>query len=198
MAVQIGGIELTKLTKVAVRERARIAHHVVPGLAGDLAQVLGRPSVEISLSGIFFGAEAASQLGELRALHLEQQPVDFFADVVGEGYFSQVLLTRLEVSQLAGEFDQFNFTFEAVEYVEPPEPAMTDALAGLNTDLLGEAASFMDDAQNALEQVSQLTALIADVPSFGDPTSQLRQMPTDFAAQVGAAQQVLTGLRELF
>ncbi|HMX29553.1 MAG TPA: hypothetical protein PKC13_28470, partial [Blastocatellia bacterium] len=66
MAVQIGGIELTKLTKVAVRERARIAHHIVPGLAGDLAQTMGRPSVEISLSGIFFGAEAATQLGELR------------------------------------------------------------------------------------------------------------------------------------
>lgn len=198
MAVRIGGIELTKLTNVAVRERARIAHHVVPGLAGDLAQTLGRPSVEISLSGIFFGTEAAGQLGELRALHLEHQPVDFFADAVGEGYFSQVLLTRLDVSQRAGEFDQFNFTCEAVEYVEPPEPVVTDALGGLNADLLGEAASFMDDVQNALEQVSQLTDLIANAPSFGDPTSQLRRMPTEFTTQAGNVGQILTGLRELF
>jgi hypothetical protein len=115
MAVQIGGIELTKLTQVTVQERARIAHHAVPGLDGDLAQMLGRPSVEVVLSGIFFGAEAASQLGELRALHLGHQPVDFFADAVGEGYFSQVLIARLEVSQRAGELDQFNFTCEAVE-----------------------------------------------------------------------------------
>lgn len=198
MAVQIGGIELTKLTEVAVRERARIVHHTVPGLAGDLAQALGRPSVEVALRGIFFGAEAANQLGELRALHLGHQPVDFFADAVGEGYFSQVLITRLEVSQRAGEFDQFNFSCEAVEYVEPPEPAITDALAGLDAGLLSEAAGFVDDVQNALEQVSQLADLIANVPSFGNPTSRLTDMPAEFVTQTGNTVQILTGLRDLF
>jgi hypothetical protein len=198
MAVRLGTIEIEKLTRVQVRERARIVHHAVPGLEGELAQTLGRSSVEVVLDGIFYGPEALDKLAELRALHLEHQPVDFFADAVGEGYFAQVLIYRLDLAQRAGEFEQFNFTCEVVEYVEPPEPAVADGLPGLDTELLDEAAGFMDDVQNAVEQVSQLADLIANVPSFGDPTGRLPQMTGDFTSNVGDAPQTLTDLRDLF
>src|SRR5262245_56069730 len=173
MPVQVGDINLERLTHVAVRERANTVRHRVPGLAGDLAQAMGRPSVEVVLEGILYGAVAADDLGRLRALHLDQQPVDFFADSVGDGYFTQVLVCALDVSQRAGELDQFSFTLRVVEYVEPPEPAVADPFAALDAGLLDEAAGYMDDVQNALEQVSQLTDLIADVPSFGNPTERL-------------------------
>ena len=197
MAVRVGNIELEKLTRVAVRERARIVHHDVPGLEGELAQTLGRSSVEVVLDGIFYGAEAMDKLSALRALHLEFKPVDFFADAIGEGYFTQVLISRLDLTQRAGELDQFNFTCEVVEYVEPPEPAVTGGLPGLDTGLLDEAAGFMDDVQNAIEQVSQLADLIANVPSFGDPTGQLPQMTGDFTSGVADAPQTLSDLRDL-
>jgi hypothetical protein len=197
MAVRLGTIEIEKLTQVSVRERARIVHHAVPGLAGELAQTLGRSSVEVVLDGIFYGAEALEKLGELRKLHLEYKPVDFFADAIGEGYFTQVLISRLDLTQRAGELDQFNFTCEVIEYVEPPEPAVTDGLPGLDTGLLDEAAGFMDDVQNAIEQVSQLADLIANVPSFGDPTGRLPQMASDFTSTVTEVPQTLTDLRDL-
>jgi hypothetical protein len=66
MTIELGGITLDHLTAVSVRERARIVHHDVPGMAGDLAQVMGRPSVEVSFKGIFYGEQAAENLGKLR------------------------------------------------------------------------------------------------------------------------------------
>ena len=198
MAVRIGQIELEKLTLVEVRERARLSHYSVPGLAGDFVQTFGRPSVEVQLSGTFFGPDALDNLGALRALHKEHAPVDFFADAVGEGYFTQVLISRLDLRQRAGRPDEFDFVCEVVEYVEPPEPALADATLGLNTGLLEEAGAFMDDVQNAIEQVSALTDLIANVPSFGDPTEKLTEMPVVYIGHAQAMAESLAELKDLF
>ena len=103
-------------------------------------------------------------------------PVDFFTEAVGEGYFAQVLITGLQVAQRAGYPDQFDFACEVMEYVEPPEPAVSDPFGALDAGLLDEAAGFMDDVQNALAEVSSLVDLVANAPSFADPTSQLPKM----------------------
>src|SRR5215217_7902171 len=157
MPVELGGVSLEHLTTVAVRERARIVRHSVPGMSGDLAQTLGRPSVEVTFWGIFYGASADDDLAQLRRAHLAHEPVDFFTEAIGEGYFSQVLVADLAVAQRAGYADQFDYTCTVVEYVRPPEPVAANPLAGLDTDLLAEATSFVDDVQDALAQVSQLT-----------------------------------------
>jgi hypothetical protein len=199
MAVEIGSVTIELLTGVAVRERADIVRHRVPGLDGDLQQALGRPSVEVVLDGIFFGDSAADDLGKLRKVYLDRKPVDFLADAVGSGYFTQVLVSRLEVAQRAGETDQFDFRCEVVEYVPPPEPVAADPFGAIDAGLLGEAAAFMDDVQNAVDQVSQLAELAASVPSFGNPTEKLTKMPADYISLVsGSGLQTLTGLKDLF
>ena len=199
MAVELGSVSLAQLSDVVVRERARLARHAVPGLAGDLAQTMGRPSVEVELHGICYGDTAADDLKKLRKVHLDQNPVDFFADAVGEGYFTQVLISRLEVRQRAAIPDQFDFTCEVVEYVEPPQPAAPSVLGGIDASLLDEAASAMDKVQNAVDTVSKLAKLAASVPSFGDPTSDLTKMPTQYEGLVsGNALGALTSLRDLF
>jgi len=202
MAVEIGKISLERLTCITVNEVARIVPHAVPGLAGDLAQTLGRPSVEVNLDGIFFestAGDATSGLDALRQLYLSQKPVDFFADAVGQGYFTQVLISSLHVTQQAGETDLFNFSCKLVEYVEPPEPKAADPFGALDAGLVDEASSFMDDVQNAADQVSKLAELAASVPDFGNPTGKVTKIPgafTDVAG--GSAVQTLTSLRELF
>lgn len=198
MAVRIGNIELEKLTLVEVRERARLSHYSVPGLAGDFVQTFGRPSVAVLLSGVFFGDDALDNLAALRALQQEREPVDFFADAVGEGYFTQVLISRLDLRQRAGSPDGFDFVCEVVEYVEPPEPGLFDAAPALDAGLLQEAGAFMDDVQNAVEQVSQLTELIANVPSFGDPTEKVAEMPVVYLGHVAAMSESLADLGENF
>src|SRR5215218_3000314 len=118
MPVELGGVNLEHLTRIAVSERARVVRHSVPGMSGDLTQTLGRPSVEVTFWGIFYGPAANDDLAQLRQTHLGQQPIDFFTEAVGEGYFSQVLITDLTVEQRAGQADQFDFSCTVVEYVE--------------------------------------------------------------------------------
>jgi hypothetical protein len=197
VAVELGGIVLERLTHVTIGERARIVHHDVPGLSGEFAQALGRLAVEVSLQGIFYGPSAVDDLNTLRNAYLEHAPVDFFTESVGEGYFTQVLISRLEISQQAGYLDQFDFACDVVEYVEPPEPVVVDPLAALDTGLLEEAASFVDDVQNALEQVSQLADLLS-TPAFGNPVESLPGIENGYvqAAEEGVA--VLTEIRKLF
>ena len=197
MAVELGGIALERLTHVTIGERARIVHHDVPGLSGEFAQTLGRLAVEVSLRGIFYGPGAVDDLNTLRTAYLKHEPVDFFTESVGEGYFTQVLISRLEISQRAGYLDQFDFACDVVEYVEPPEPVVVDPLAALDTGLLEEAASFVDDVQNALEQVSQLADLLS-TPAFGNPVEALPGIESGYvqAASDGAA--VLAEIRKLF
>src|SRR5829696_6784791 len=196
MAVELSGIVLDHLTDVAVREQARIVSHEVPGMSGDLAQTLGRVSVEVSLRGLFYGVSAIEELNRLRTAYLEHEPVDFFTESVGEGYFTQVLISRLEVSQRAGYLDQFDFACDVVEYVEPPEPVAVDPIAALNTELLDEAAAFVDDVQNGLEQVSQLIELL-NITSFGNPVESLPKMAEEYRGLVGTGVAALTEVREL-
>jgi hypothetical protein len=197
MAVELGGIVLEHLTHVTIGERARIVHHDVPGLSGEFAQTLGRLSVEVSLRGVFYGPSAVDDLNTLRSAYLEHAPVDFFTESVGEGYFTQVLISQLEISQRAGYTDQFDFACDVVEYVEPPEPVPVDPLAELDTGLLEDAAAFVDEAQNALEQVSQLVDLLS-TPAFANPVESLPGIEGGYvqAASDGAA--LLAEIRELF
>lgn len=198
MPVELGGITLEHLTEVSVRERARIARHPVPGMSGDLAQTLGRGSVEVVFRGIFYGEKAEDDLAGLRSAYLQQRPVDFFTAAVGKGYFSQVLISKLDVSQRAGYLDQFDFSCEVLEYVEPPAPVAGDPFAGLNAELLDEATAFVDDVQNALAQVSELAHLVANVPFFGDPTEKLTRLPTEYQKLVSDGTAALTAIRDLF
>ena len=198
MAVGLGNTTLEHLTRVEVSEGQRFARHPVPGMKGDLAQALGRPSVAVRFEGVFYGPSAADDLSALRTAYLAAEPVDFFTEAVGEGYFAQVLITRIDVAQRASYLDQFDYTCEVVEYVEPPAPAPADLLASLDGDLLGEASAFMDDVQNALAEVSNITDLIANVPSFGNPTTRLPQMLDLFTNASRGGAGTLSTIRDVF
>jgi hypothetical protein len=201
MAIDLGGLTLEHLTYVAVKERARTAYHPVPGLSGDLAQPLGRSSVEVHLRGIFIGDSATDDMNKLRQLFTADTPQDFFTEAVGEGFFAKVLITEIQVAQNAGYLDQFDYACTVVEYVEPPAPAPADLFGDLNAGLLDEAAGFMDDVQNALDTVSQLADLVANVPSFGDPTQRLSALLDGYQGLLGSGSDglgALGAIRDLF
>jgi hypothetical protein len=200
MAVELGGISLEHLTQVHVHERTRIARHDVPGLNGSLSQVLGRPSVEVTFQGIFFGPQVADDLAALRQAYARQEPLDFFTEIVGEGYFAQVLVADIAFAQRAGYLDQFDYSCTVVEYVEPPKPAAADPFGGLDTGLLDEAAGFVDDVQNAIAAVSDLADLVASAPDFGDPTERVGDLLDTFRGIVSGDNGLfgaLTSLRNL-
>lgn len=198
MTVELAGISLDKLTHVAVKERTRIIHHAVPGMSGDIAQTFGRPSVETTFQGIFYGNDAVAELNRLRQAFLELEPVDFFTEAVGEGYFTEVLITDLDIVQTAHYPNQFDFSCTVVEYVEPPEPVSADPFSVVDDDLIAQAIGSVNDVQNALGQVAQLTELIANIPSFGNPTEKLGGLPDQYLGLVTGGTDVASTIRALF
>jgi hypothetical protein len=132
--------------------------------------------VQIRVRGIFYGDDAADKLKTLRDHLLGREPVDFLCEITGEGYFSQVLVDRLDVGQRAGRLDEFDFDCALVEYVPPPPPPAADPFAGIDAGLLDEAAGMMDDVQNALSEVAGLADLLSGAADFGNPTTRLPGM----------------------
>ena len=197
MALEIAGVVLDKLVSIDVAEGARFVRHSVPGQDGDYAQALGRPSVHIRVRGIFYGETALDDLQTLRGHLLARTPVDFLCEITGQGYFSQVLVDGLEVGQRAGRLDELEFECALTEFVPPPPPPTSDPFGGIDTDLLGEAASLMDDVQNALAEVAALGDLLAGAADFGNPTTRLPGMLESFSGASGGAASTLSAIGDL-
>lgn len=187
MPLEIAGIVLDQLVSIEASEGAHLVRHRVPGMSGELTQDLGRPSVRIRVRGIFYGSDAADRLGALRGHLLARTPVDFVCELIGQGYFAQVLVDHLEVSERAGGVDEFQYECVVSEYVPPPPPPASSVLDGLDAGILDEAASLMDDVQDALSEVAGLTDLLSGASSFGNPTSRLPEMLESFKAAAAGA-----------
>jgi hypothetical protein len=196
VTVELGGVAVANLTDVSVRERTRLVRHAVPGLAGDIVQTLGRPSAEIGFAGICYGPDAPAQLARLRKAHLDAEPVDFVAEAVGDGFVTRVIIEALEVSQQAGDLDEFGFRCVVLEYVEPPAPPGDNPFAAIDDAIGTNALSYVDDIQNALDQVDGLTGLLAAAPDFGDPTARLHDALDEFTAAVGDGPALLGSVRD--
>lgn len=164
MAIELAGINLTRIHKVATMEVADYASHRIPGLNGNVVQNMGRESVRLQIEGIFYGNEATDNLESLRDVYKAREPVDFLAEIVGQAYFSQVIIERFEVEQAAILPDQYSFLLTIAEFVPPPEPESGLGFPDVDLDIGLEALDFMD--------LIQLPDLLS-IPDFFDPTEQL-------------------------
>jgi len=167
--IEIGGIQLPRVHRLATLEQATLAAHRIPGLEGSVVQDLGRASVQLQVEGIFYGATANDDLEALRALYKNRKPVDFLAEIVGEAYFSQVVITHFEVFEVAGNPDELSYVLHVLEYVEPPQPEAASDLAAVDGSILDDAQSFMAAALAA----ASLPDLIASIPNISNPLTPL-------------------------
>lgn len=188
MPVDLAGIQLKRIHKIATQERAAFVYHQIPGLEGAVAQDLGRASVQLQIEGICYGVAAAADMEELRQVYQQRQPVDFLADIVGRAYFGQVILDQFEVVQLSRDPDQFSYTLTLVEYVAPPQPTTTSVDAAIQAD----AQAFMNVATlpDALQTGS--------IPEITDPTTPLQGAVSQMQAVTGELDQVTQGIAGLF
>ena len=164
MAIELAGIQLHRVHKIATLEQAVLVHHRVPGLEGNVAQNLGRNSVRLQIEGIFYGSAAKDDLEALRKVYKQRKPVDFLAELVGQAYFSQVSLERFEVAQSAHYPDEFSYSLTIAEYVAPPK-SDTAAAASVDRAIQLKAQNFMAVATlpNALGSIPELTNPVAPV-----------------------------------
>ena len=164
MPIELAGITLNRIHKMSTLESAGFTGHRIPGLAGTVFQDTGRHSARLLVEGIYYGEKAGEDLEKLRDVYKKREEADFLAEIVGQAYFSQVVIDRLEVFQQAGEPEQFSFKLILAEYVPPPEPEAGFDFPGVDDLLSLDALDFMD--------MLSLPDLLS-IPDFGDPTPPL-------------------------
>nr|AIA11712.1 Unknown Function [uncultured bacterium] len=190
MAIELAGIQLHRVHQIETLEQSNFVYHSIPGMQGSVAQDLGRDSVRLRVRGIFYGAKATQDLEALRRVYKERQPVDFLAEVVGQAYFSQVVLERFEVTQAADEPEQFSYALTIAEFVAPTAAPVTTAQVDAAIQL--EAASFMTVAM--LPDALQIGA----IPEVTNPIEPLRGAIAPIQAAVQSVDAATAGLKALF
>jgi hypothetical protein len=190
MPIELAGIQLNRVHHIETLEQGSFVYHRIPGAQGNVAQNMGRDSVCLQLQGIFYGPTAQEELTKLRQVYQKRQAVDFLADIVGQAYFSQVILDRFEVVQSVRDPDQFSYVLTITEFVKPASPPPTRAT--VNAAIKADAANFLAIA--TLPDTLKMGAL----PEVTNPIAPL----TSAIAPVQAATQHLdaaaTGLKALF
>jgi hypothetical protein len=168
MAIKLGKVELTKVHKIVTLEEADWVAHRIPGKVGNLVQDLGRDSVRLEISGIFYGQKASDDLEFLRKIHKQRKGVDFVAEIVGEAYFSQVVLEKIEVWQVARSPEEFSYRLIVAEYLEPPKPSLAPGVSNLDGKIKLESAQLMNIA--SLTDALQMGTL----PEITNPIEPLK------------------------
>ncbi|MBK8021887.1 MAG: DNA circularization N-terminal domain-containing protein [Chloroflexi bacterium] len=190
MPIEIGGIILNHIHRLATIEQAAMVAHRIPGLEGSVVQNIGRASVQLQVEGIFYGATSRDDLEALRSLYKAREPVDFLADIVGESYFSQVVVTRMEVYEAASSPEEFGFLLHIMEYVEPPEPEAEPDFSAVD-------ASILEDAQNFMDAVT-LPDLIGGIPDITNPLAPLDSALDGVEEALSGLSSVTGSLQSLF
>lgn len=190
MAIEIAGIQLKRVHHIETLEQQQFIYHQVPGLQGNRTQTLGRNSVRLRLWGIFYGAKAQDDLEALRQVYIQQNPADFLANIVGQAYFSQVVLERFEVTESAHDPEQFSYALTLAEYV-PPQTTTTST-APIQVGIQADAASFMVNA--TLPNAPQL----GGIPDISNPFTPLGDALTPVQDALSSLDTATAGLRSLF
>jgi hypothetical protein len=140
----LGDLELSLVQRIETIEEQVLVDHAVPGLAGSLIQRLNRNPTQVRLHGVITSDEAKEGLEKLREKFHAAEPLLFAADIMAATEVQQVLIADLEVEELAGKPDRFEYWFTLKEYIPPP-PDETEAMQIVNDEAASEAASQNDD-----------------------------------------------------
>jgi hypothetical protein len=192
MPIELAGIQLNRIHKIQTLEQGKLVYHQIPGMQGNMVQNLGRESVRLQVRGIFYGANAKKDLEALRKIYKQREPVDFLADVVGQAYFSQVILERFEVVQSAQEPDQFSYILVIAEYIPPSETKTISGASRVDAAIQSDAANFITVA--TLPDALQIGAL----PEITNPIEPLKGAINPLKEATNNFDEVTKGLKVLF
>lgn len=119
-------LELPLAQCIDVEDSQALVRHAVPGLDGDLLQRMGRRAARVAVTGVVTGPESRDGLERLRDKLRGTEPVDFVADIATATRVTRVLVEELDVRELAGRPERFEYAFLLREYNPPPPPQAED------------------------------------------------------------------------
>ncbi|MDW4498763.1 hypothetical protein R5H30_12275 [Sulfitobacter sp. D35] len=162
----LGDWEIPRISMMRTQEHRKLQEHRIPGRAGSLFQDLGTDPTEIQIAGsVFQEEERTGFLEDARQRFADAEPMTFVADIVAATEIQYVLIESLVVEEHAARPEELAYRMVLRE--SPPPPPPNDPFGALDSDLLDQAAGFVDGVTDALDAV----AALGDIPDFSDPSS---------------------------
>lgn len=118
----IDDLELQQVQKIEAEEKEAVSAHPIPALDGDFLQNLGRRAVRVTLNGVLTGPEVGDGLKKLREKFQATDPVPFVADIATAIGVDKMLIEAMDVRELAGKPERFEYAVALREFIPPPEP----------------------------------------------------------------------------
>jgi hypothetical protein len=105
------------------------------------------------------------------------KPVPFTADIVKESNIELMLIEDVRLQEVAGKPERFAYVLALREFIKPVEPAEASLL---DTDILGDAGSLLDDLVKGLDLAPNFaTGLEQFVEPLGNLLARLQQFNSD-------------------
>jgi hypothetical protein len=171
----IDDLALDYVTQARQRTAHRSLSLPIPGLAGDVQQVIGRASHEIEIAGVIAGTDAADKLSSLQGKVKTGEEVTFTADITSALELENVIVTLAEIEERAGVPGYYDYRLFIRESPPLPPPAELSPFGGLDgldlgfdTDSLGDIADVAGDLQGAIEQVAGALDALDALAGLGD------------------------------
>ena len=189
----LGDWEIPRIALLRTEEARKLAEHRVPGRVGSVFQDLGTEPTRIEIAGsVFAEEERTGFLDEVRTRFAEAEPLTFVADILQATDIQFVLIESLVVEEHGTHPDELGYRMVLRESPPPPPPA--DPFGALDTDLLDQAAGFVDGVTDALDAV----AALGDIPDFTDPSSLVGGATDDATALIDGLGSVGPAIQSLF
>lgn len=148
MRPMLAGNELPQVQELTTSDLRALAEHKPPGKDGSLLQNVGRAPTTVTVHGVASDPLALEFIDRLKQDLRSGVAVPFVADITTDTQIENVLLDDLQVRQLAGDPGRFAYALTLREFIEPVEPEST---AGLEADILGDAAGLVDGLLDGLD-----------------------------------------------
>lgn len=173
----LGDLSLTYAQIITHQLDGGFSAITVAGLDGQVQQRIARPSHLFQIEGLMMGEKAADHLKSLQEKTAAGEELTFSADITKALDLKKVVITQMNVREVAGVPGRYAYCLQIVESPPLPPPAKLsggfgfglDDL-GFDTDLLGELSDLAGDlaaaVDDALDVIDQLSAL-AELGDFG-------------------------------
>jgi hypothetical protein len=122
----LDGVELPLAQCIDAEDVQVVVRHAVPGLDGGVLQRTGRRAARVAVTGVVAGADALGRLETLRDRVRGADPVDFVADVATAVRVTRVRVEALDVREVAGKPERWEYAFLLREHQDPPPVMETD------------------------------------------------------------------------
>ncbi len=178
MRPMLSGTELPQVQELITSDERALAEHKPPGKDGSLLQNLGRSPTTVTLHGVATDPDALKLVEQLKTDLRTGVAVPFVADITTDCAIDAVLIDDLRIHQDAGRPDRYTYALTLREYIEPVEPATTDAL---DADILDDATDLLDGVLDGLDIA---VPFATGLENFVQPLTDLLERLTKFRADV--------------